>query len=87
MIGVMKFNKATKFRFCKPKYQLIWGSLIFVGCVLVVIIRGIFPNAPDWIGETGLAMAIAGLVVFGVGTIAARREWEAKREDTAKEYR
>ena len=29
-------------------------------------------------------MAIAGLVVFVFGTIAARREWEAKRKTETK---
>jgi drug/metabolite transporter (DMT)-like permease len=67
--------------YCKPKYQRIWGTLILVGCALVVGIQYEFPKAPDWISEFGVLMAVAGLVVFGLGTIAASREWNAKHKD------
>ena len=80
----MKSSNGTEFRYCKPKYQPLWGSLIFIGCLLVVGVQYIFPKAPEWISEIGLLMAIAGLVVFVFGTIAARREWEAKRKTETK---
>jgi drug/metabolite transporter (DMT)-like permease len=79
-----KSGNGTEFRYCKPKYQPLWGSLIFAGCLLVVGVQCIFPKAPEWISEIGLLMAIAGLVVFVFGTIAARREWEAKRKTETK---
>jgi len=67
--------------YCKPKYQGVWGTLILVGCAVVVVIQCEFPKAPDWISEVGLYMTVAGLVVFALGTIAASREWNAKHKD------
>jgi protein-S-isoprenylcysteine O-methyltransferase Ste14 len=80
----MKSSDNTKFHFCKPKYQWIWSSLIILGCVLAVGIQYGFPKAPHWIGELGVWAVCIGLIVFVFGTIAARREWEAKRKTETK---
>jgi hypothetical protein len=66
---------------CKPKYQGIWGTLISVGCAMVVGINYAFPKAPDWISEAGLLRTVTGLIVFALGTLAASREWNAKHKD------
>ncbi|HXI72924.1 MAG TPA: hypothetical protein VNN22_21505 [Verrucomicrobiae bacterium] len=79
----MKSSAHTKFRFCKPKYTQIWSSLILFGCALLVVTGRIFPKAPDWMAGVGILTTIVGLVVFLLGTIAARREWEAKRKTEA----
>ncbi len=80
----MKSGHDTEFRFCKPKYQWIWSSLIFVGCLLVVGIRYVFPKAPEWIMEVGIVAACVGLLVFMFGTIAARKEWQATHKIDTK---
>ena len=80
----MNPGSSTDFRVCKPKYSRLWGSLILVGAALIVGTRYIFTSAPEWIPGMGLLMAVAGLVVFVFGTMAARREWEAKRRTETK---
>jgi hypothetical protein len=69
-------NKA--FRSCAAKYQPVWASLIFGGSAVVVVAHWVFPSAPDWILGFGIVSVVSGLLVFAVGTVAARREWEAK---------
>ena len=68
---------------CKPKYPLIWGTLISVGCAMVAINHS---TAFDWISAVGLLMFFAGLVVFVFSTFAARREWEENRAPTKDEW-
>jgi drug/metabolite transporter (DMT)-like permease len=72
-------SSSPKFRFCNPKYQWLWSSLVFIGCVLFISTEYLFPKTPDWIAELGMWSACVGLVVFAYGTIAARREWQARR--------
>ena len=80
-----KPGKGTEFRYCEPKYQPLWGSLIFVGCLLVVGIQCIFPKAQEWISETGLLMAIAGLVVLSLARLpraeSGKRSVRRRRSD------
>ena len=80
----MKSGSGSKFRTCNPKYRRLWGSLILFGAALIVGSRSIFSHGPECIAGIGLVMTIAGLVVFVFGTIAARREWETKREAETK---
>ncbi len=77
-LGIMKARFLTKYCFCKPKYLWISSSLIFLGCVLMVAAGHISPNTPDWIAGIGILATIAGLVVFMIGTVAARKEWETE---------
>jgi Ca2+/Na+ antiporter len=74
----------SAFRFCKPKYQWLWCSLILAGGLLIVGSEYLSPNASDWIAELGICSTCAGLVVFGVGTIGARRDWQAQRQAKSK---
>jgi drug/metabolite transporter (DMT)-like permease len=67
--------------YCKPKYQIVWGTLILGGAAIVVAMQSEFPKAPDWISEFGVLMVVIGLVVFALGTIAASREWKMKHKD------
>ena len=81
---IMNSGNSTEFRVCKPKCSRFWGFLILVGAALIVGTRYIFTSAPEWIPGMGMLMAVAGLIVFVFGTMAARRDWEAKRRTENK---
>ena len=75
----MKFSNGTEFRFAAPKYSCVWTPLFGFGFAMVII-----PKFPNWRIDIGILLLAAGLVVFLVGTVAERREWEAKRQAEKK---
>ena len=80
----MKFSNGTEFRFGTPKYKNVNDRLILTGGSLAFIFQFIFPKAPNWVSGIGWLILVAGLVVLLVGTIAERKEWEAKQKIDAK---
>jgi protein-S-isoprenylcysteine O-methyltransferase Ste14 len=80
----MKLGSGAEFRFVTPKYQRVWGPLLYVGFALIWIARQIFPGWPDWISTVGFLIILVGLVVSLFGAIAERRDWKAKRKIETK---
>ena len=74
----MQPTSSKVFRYCEAKYRPLWAALIFGGPAVVVVTHWFCPSAPEWIMGCGIVAGVSGLLVFGAGTIAARREWEAK---------
>jgi len=80
----MKFSNGTELRFGRPKYSkaMIW--LLGVGGLFGILSWFIGEPAKGWAeGIRNLAFA-AELVVFLSGTIAERKEWQAKQKTETK---
>jgi protein-S-isoprenylcysteine O-methyltransferase Ste14 len=80
----MKISNGTEFRFGTPKYSRIWSPLLSVGFALIFIFHFVYPKSPDWLSDIGFLLLVAGLIVSLVGTVAERREWEAKHKSEKK---
>ncbi len=80
----MKFGNGTEFRFGKPKYSHIHGRLIQVGGAFFLL--SMFIGEPAKELAIGIAMVaiISGLTVLLAGTIAERKEWQAKQKTETK---
>jgi hypothetical protein len=80
----MKLSNGTEFRFGKPKYSHIHGPLIQVGGAFLIL--AMFINGPTKELAIGIAMLalISGLTVLLAGTIAERKEWQAKQKTETK---
>ncbi len=80
----MKFSNGTEFRFGKVKYSKAMIRLLGVGGVFGILSWCVSAPAKDWLeGISTLALA-AGLLVFLLGTIAERKEWQAKQKTETK---
>ncbi len=79
-------KNSSALQFFKPEYRWLLSSLFFFGCVLVVSVEVLFPDAPDWIGDLGYCSVYAGLALFVVGSIVAR-SLEIRREPNPIERR
>jgi len=80
----MKFSNGTEFHFGKAKYSKAMIRLLGVGGLFGILSWFIGAPAKDWFeGISTLALA-AGLVVLLAGTIAERKEWQAKQKTEMK---
>ncbi len=80
----MKFSNGMEFHNGTPKFLKTGDRLGKAGIFLAFLCRLIFPKTPIWVSEIGWFMLVAALVVLLVGTIAERKEWEAKLKPGAK---
>jgi drug/metabolite transporter (DMT)-like permease len=76
----MKFSNGTEFHFGRPKYKKVSDRLGIAGIFLIFLSRNILPSAPGFVSGIGFLMILAALIVLLFGTIAERKEWEAKRK-------
>jgi len=81
----MKKSLLTFFHVGTPKYLLIWAALLGVGATIVSASDSLSPRFSAWLFGLGILMVIAGLVVWLVGMVAERREWQAKQQKLADE--
>jgi hypothetical protein len=80
----MKFSNGTELRFGRPKYSKAMLSLLGVGGVFCILSWFFGGSAKDWLEGIGRLASAAGLVVFLLGTIADRKEWQAKQKTETK---
>ena len=80
----MKISNGTELRFATPKYSRIWIPLFSVGFAFIAIFHFVYPKSPNWVSGIGYLFIAAGLVISLLGTIAERREWQAKHQAEKK---
>ena len=80
----MKFSNGTEFRFARPKFAKAMVWLFGIGGLLGILSWFIAAPAKNWVeGISNLAI-IAGLIGFFSGTVAERKEWQAKQKTETK---
>jgi hypothetical protein len=80
----MKFSNGTELRFGRPKYSQLMVRLLGIGGVCGILSWFIGAPAKDWVGGISMLAMAAGLVVLLAGTIAERKEWQAKQKSDLK---
>ncbi len=80
----MKFSNGTELRFGGPKHSQLMVRLLGVAGVFGILSWFIGAPAKDWVGGISMLAMAAGLVVWLVGTIAERKEWQAKQKSDLK---
>jgi hypothetical protein len=80
----MKFSNGTELRFGRPKHSQLMVRLLGVGGVFGILSWFIGAPAKDWVGGISMLAMAAGLVVLLAGTIAERKEWQAKQKSDRK---
>jgi len=80
----MKFSNDTELRFGRPKHSQLMVRLLGVGGVFGILSWFIGAPAKDWVGGISMLAMAAGLVVLLAGTIAERKEWQAKQKSDLK---
>jgi len=80
----MKFSNGTELRFGKVKYSKVMIGLLGVGGVFGILSWFIGGSAKNCLEGIGQLAAAAGLLVFPLGTIAERKEWQAKQKTETK---
>ena len=80
----MKFSNGAEFRFDRPKYSQVMVWLCGVGGVFRILSWFITGSAKNWLEGIGMFFWAVGLVVFLSGTIAERKEWQAKQKTETK---
>ena len=83
----MKFSNGTELRFATPKYSRIWSPLLSAGFALILLFHYVYPDSQSWLSglsDIGFLFIAAGLIVSFFGSVAERREWEAKHQAEKK---
>jgi hypothetical protein len=80
----MKFSNGTELRLGAPKYSKAIVRFYGIAGVFGIISWVIGGTAKDWFEGISLLAGAAGLFVFLLGSIAERKEWEAKRKAETK---
>jgi hypothetical protein len=80
----MKFSNGTELHFARPKFAKAMVWLFGVGGLLGILSWFIGAPAKNWVeGISNLAI-VAGLVGFLSGTVAERKERQAKQKTETK---
>jgi hypothetical protein len=76
----MKKAILTFFHVGTPKYLLIWAGLVVVSAALILGADRLSPKLSVLCSILGWLMFVASFVVWLVGLVAERREWQAKQQ-------
>lgn len=80
----MKPSNGTGLRFFRMKHSQVMVRIFGIGGVCGILSWFIGGTAKGWVGGISMLALAAGLVVLLAGTIAERKEWQAKQKSDLK---